>query len=383
MLRRIVILRALPAGDVPPTEFLIFAAGVNETQKGPFTFDAAAAKSVLDTYSAQGVDLMIDLEHQSLHDPIRSDSCDARGWFQLSLRPDGSLWAVNVRWTQDGTRRLAEKTQRYISPAFFDEDGRVLELVNVALCARPATYDARPLVAASRTRLAHRNTRDTLTLTKMDPAQVKAALDAIEAGDSAKALEILKALIATAAGGTAAPADDAPPADPTAESADGAPPPAAPASDPNAAKQMTALAATLRSEMATMKAALLTATTALASINGEYRAAENTKRVELVGELVKLNAETPGTAWLDAEKKIPCKRLAAEPVADMAKRVEALRVGHPDDTEHEPPAAGAIDVSSLTPKQLAACKARGITPEDFVVRLAGAVRRFAPNTETE
>lgn len=373
-------------GDSPPTEFLIFSAGVNETQKGPFTFDAEAARSVMSTYATEGVDLMIDLEHESLSpqdECVRPDCRDARGWFQLSLRPDGSLWAVNVRWSPDGARRLAEKTQRYISPAFFDEDGRVMALVNAALCARPATYDARPLVAASQRRLAHRDTRDTLTLTKMDPAQVKAALDAIEAGDSAKALEILKALIATAAGGDAAPPADAPPADPTAESADGAPPPAAPASDPKAATQMTALAATFRSEMASMKAAIVTATTALASINTEYRAAESTKRAELVGELVKLGAETPATAWADAEKKIPCKRLAAEPVADMAKRVEQLSVAYTGVIAHEPPTAGTIDVSSLTPRQLALCAKNKITPEEFVVRLSGAVRRFSPNTETE
>lgn len=44
----------------------------------------------------------------------------------------------------------------------------------------------------------------------MDPEQIKAALDAIEAGDSAKALEILKALIASAAGASE-PAEEAAP----------------------------------------------------------------------------------------------------------------------------------------------------------------------------
>jgi len=72
----------------------------------------------------------------------------------LDFRPDGSLWACNVEWTPDGARRLNEKTQAYISPAFKHvEEGGVLHplaLVNAALVAVPAIHDAPALVAASR-----------------------------------------------------------------------------------------------------------------------------------------------------------------------------------------------------------------------------------------
>lgn len=137
----------------PPTEFRIFAPGINQSLKGPTLFDAKAAQDVMAAYRKHGCDLMIDLEHESLADrPLRPDSKDARGWFQLDLRPDGSLWAVNVRWTPDGERRLRERTQRYISPAFLPtEDDRPSWLVNVALCAMPATDHIAPLVAASAT----------------------------------------------------------------------------------------------------------------------------------------------------------------------------------------------------------------------------------------
>jgi len=107
----------------------------------------------MEAYRRQGVDLPIDLEHDSLDDEVRkhrADASDARGWFQLELRADGSLWAVNVKWTPDGSQRLANRTQRYISPAFtVDEAGRIVELINVAICAMPATHDAQALVAAT------------------------------------------------------------------------------------------------------------------------------------------------------------------------------------------------------------------------------------------
>jgi phage I-like protein len=58
---------------------------------------------------------------------------------------------VNVRWTPDGARRLQERTQRFISPAFAHEGDRPTKLVNCALVSQPATHGAHALVAASKT----------------------------------------------------------------------------------------------------------------------------------------------------------------------------------------------------------------------------------------
>src|SRR5687768_7283872 len=95
------------AGGQPPTEFRLFKAGWNDTQKGAFLFDEAAAKSVMDAYRVWGVDLAIDLEHQMLDGAPHPDPTarDARGWAKLEVR-NGELWAVNVRWTGDGAARI-------------------------------------------------------------------------------------------------------------------------------------------------------------------------------------------------------------------------------------------------------------------------------------
>ncbi len=138
----------------PPKEFRIFAAGKIPTQNGETDlFDAKAAAAVMEEYKKWGVDLIVDLEHDTVNEEAkanRSDANDARGHFGLELR-NGELWAVNVTWTPDGARRLEEKTQRYISPLFRRDKktGRILRLLNVALVSMPATNDAAPLVAAS------------------------------------------------------------------------------------------------------------------------------------------------------------------------------------------------------------------------------------------
>lgn len=133
-----------------PKKFRIFKAGWNTTQKGDFLFDDKAAKLVMAAYEEHGVERPIDLEHLSIDQESNGYDPDARGWFKLSVI-DGELWAIDVRWTPDGERRLMDATQRYISPffAYAEKTKRVEAIHNVAMVAIPATNETPALVAAS------------------------------------------------------------------------------------------------------------------------------------------------------------------------------------------------------------------------------------------
>jgi len=136
-------------GDAPPTEFRIFTAGWNASENGDFLFDAEAARLLMASYQAHGIDRTIDLEHLSLDDSAPNYDPDARGSCHLQLR-GGELWAIDVRWTDDGAARLASRRQRYISPTFlFDKNRRPVKLHNIALTAHPALHGTPALVAAS------------------------------------------------------------------------------------------------------------------------------------------------------------------------------------------------------------------------------------------
>jgi phage I-like protein len=141
------------ADAVLPDAVRLFKYGNNPTAKGDFILTPEDAAECVRLFNESGVDLMFDLEHDSVDDQaplFRADARDARGWFGLEARADG-LWATGVTWTPDGARRLTEKTQRYVSPYFMhDDDRHIRAIVNAALCARPATHDAPALVAASR-----------------------------------------------------------------------------------------------------------------------------------------------------------------------------------------------------------------------------------------
>ncbi len=135
-----------------PKRFRIFSAGLNTGTKGQVLFDEQAANDVMAAYAERnGVKVMIDLEHMSLDDEAPNWDTDARGWAKLQVI-NGELWATDVEWTPDGEKRLDNKTQRYISPAFArnPETKRVLKLFNIALVGQPATNAAQDLLAASR-----------------------------------------------------------------------------------------------------------------------------------------------------------------------------------------------------------------------------------------
>lgn len=342
-----------------PTEFRLFTAGWNDTENGRFLFDEVAAQSVMDASRQWGVDLAIDLEHQMLtgDSPADPTARDARGWCQLELRSDGSLWAVNVKWTPDGAQRLSEKRQRYISPAFTTdpETQRVTKMINVAITSIPATHDTPALVAASIPK--HRKQVKRLASEKskgMDPSLVSKALEAITNQDSKAALEILGQMIASAAGATPSNDDDAPDSsapnagagggDDSATAASMAPPdssktPPPPAKDDDASKKdkPEAVAASITrlmritgknsiveaiEEVDTYRLSHLELERERQKLAVERATLEAAERRRGCVDLVKLAGRAPATVWADDKGTAPKKYLAAMPIEDFRDYVK-------------------------------------------------------------
>jgi hypothetical protein len=402
-------------GEQLPTEFRLFTRGWNDTENGKFLFDDAAAKSVMAAYVKWGVDLMIDLEHQSLEvaggapDPTARD---ARGWCKLELR-DGELWACEAKWTPDGKARLLNKTQRYVSPAFKSDPKtrRVLKMFNIAITAMPATHDTPALVAASVQRKSG-----------MDLKVIKEALDAIAEGDDAKATEILKHLIASAA------ADESAEGDEDGSEGDGGEGVAPPKSEKEAVidpkvvankedpkeheededeeyeknkasyKAMRAMFLRTTSSASfaealnvveSWKASHASLATERAALEADRAKLEASDRRQLCVELVKLGAEFPATIWVDttAKAKKLKPRWLSMPIAELRSHVEeqrAARGAKADKAAGVQPPAGTVtdgaatidaEVAKLTAQELQFCKESGADPKDYAalkVRRDGA-----------
>lgn len=364
-----------------PTEFRLFTAGWNDTENGRFLFDADAAASVMAAHAKWGVDLMIDLEHQALNSgtPPEANARDARGWFRLELRQDGSLWAVGVTWTPDGEQRLRDKRQRYVSPAFGvdPETSRVTSIINVALVAIPATHDTPALVAASLN-----------GASMLDAALISKALEAIAAGDEAVALDILKSIISAAAGGESeeAPAEE-PAAEPVAEMAAD---PEKPEED-KPAEMAAALSAVAslsgKPSLVASVADIRTWHTSHVTLAAERKALadreavlEGAERRKLCVELVTLGGHAPAMVWASPDKQEPKPYLANMPIADLREmHADAVKAsGRKGAPIKAPTAAPASGVEFATPHgavtlradQVAECKRLNVDPAVYAANVA-------------
>ena len=350
-------------GDKLPTEFRLFKAGVNQTRRGDFVFDEAAAVSVMAAYSEHGVDVMIDLEHLSVAaEEVTGDGRnfdpDARGWCQLAVR-DGELWAVQVTWTPEGAERLRDKKQRYVSPAFDTDEGRVVELFNIALTAIPATDHTPALVAASTASRgqkmdpktlakfvtllrAGKTHQEAMTLLSIDlkTLQSMGKLLGVESGADLGAL--IAAVLSFAdelSNPQQEPAADPEPAalaegddDKPTALADGA----APVEDddkPVAARGNT-------SELDLLRADAKKQAAELAVLRKERQERESTERCGLVAELVKLDKEHPATAWVDGDATKPKGSLGTMPLVELRDKVKAFGGVPTPGAAPVPPAAG-------------------------------------------
>ncbi len=173
------------SGDGAPSSVLIAPWGEVNSANGTFVLDEEAARSVLTAFAAQGTEVPIDYEHQSLGGTyasptgqapaagwIRSmravtpgsedagESAKVRKWESEKVRKWESekvgdaagtsvpgLWA-EVEWTEAAREKLVAKEYRYLSPVVIirKRDRRVMALHSAALTNKPAIVGMKPII---------------------------------------------------------------------------------------------------------------------------------------------------------------------------------------------------------------------------------------------
>ena len=172
-----------PLPDDLPRHILVAPFGEVRSAHGAFVVDEEAMRLTVETFAAQGTDLPIDFEHQSLGGPYSSPSglAPAAGWIRqlhavaplragradaprgpadaasgltdappdagAAPRPPG-LWA-EVEWTPLAAEHLRSRQYRYLSPVALVRraDRRMIGLHSAALTNKPAIVGMSPLVA--------------------------------------------------------------------------------------------------------------------------------------------------------------------------------------------------------------------------------------------
>lgn len=399
---------ALDVSEDPARAVRIFRAGLNDSTQGPVLFDEEAAKLVMSAFAARGIDGMIDLEHLSLDDSAPHFDPDARGHYQLEIRSDAAggaeLWMV-PRWNAEGTTRITERRQRYVSPYFAwaktrDGQRRVTAIRNVALVANPATHGAQPLIAASARRSRRKISGlgpaertlamadDTTTEPSaggMNTERLQTLMEAFGLAPDAPIGELTALLQSTLMElqGQPAPTE----ATPTEEAS--ADPAADPAKEEDKPAAMAATARLLRltdrktfseslNEVEKWRQSHIRLADRERKLADDRAAMEATERLTLVRELVAHGGEIPATAWKDStqpEGRLALSdRLKSEPIASLRQRAAAWKAKGGKSPLRAPatPTGGALGLSA---REIQLCAEKKIDQAKFAEHRAAIAAR--------
>ena len=206
----------------------------------------------------------------------------------------------------------------------------------------------------------------------MDPKKVTEALDALIAGDAEKCMDLLKGIVAAAAGGEPPPGD--PPADPPVDDALSGIAPAEKKEEVVAASARLMRLSGAKSfvaaveEVAVWRESHLKLEAETQKLASERATLESAERRKLCAELVTLGAEFPSTVWADdkstALKPRWLKSESGELRAHAAEQRAARGKAPPTPPIVPPTGDGA---GTLSPRELALCASKKLDPAAYAV----------------
>lgn len=124
-------------GDAPEWVQLIPAGpGIRGVDGRVWTMTDAGR--IVETFRNRGVELPIDIEHATQVKGARGEEAPAVGWIHDMQARDGGLWG-KVSWTPRGEALLRDRAYRYLSPVFSAgrRTGAVTRLVSAGLTNNP------------------------------------------------------------------------------------------------------------------------------------------------------------------------------------------------------------------------------------------------------
>jgi phage I-like protein len=319
---------------------------------GPFSLDEPILRQMEQANAAKRIETVVDYEHAS----VFSDRAPAAGWIKsLEVRkPEGGsneLWG-QVEWTQAAADHIRAKEYRYLSPTIIfntrDRKSGAMSgasLHSVALTNKPFLEELPEVRLNSENLAALFGAPSAEEDDPMNEAQFRAMCRALGLSETSPYDDVIVAC------GKAA------------------------ASMSNLSELCAALGLQPSASITEAKASILKLQNPADRVSAAEFAALKTQLAERDARDAvraamsegKVTAEgTPLHSWaLKAAKESPA--MFAEWVASAPKQVSLSVVPAP---EHKAPTA-----ADLTPEELTACRAAGITPEDFLKHNALAAVR--------
>ena len=121
-----------------------------DVEGGQWYLDQQTAGVLIAKASAQGQDILIDYDHQTLKTDQNGQPAPAAGWFNASemMWRDGVGLFIKPRWTDRAQEMIAAGEYRFLSAVFpYDASGRPLEIRMAALVNDPGVVGMQALAA--------------------------------------------------------------------------------------------------------------------------------------------------------------------------------------------------------------------------------------------
>lgn len=156
----------------PAGEFAGVDGRPTDVDGGKWIINAELAAALVAQVDAAKTPLVIDYEHQTLRSAENGQPAPASGWFsKVEWREGAGLYAVGVEWTTNAAAMIEAKEYRFISPVFrYNKRGEVRQLLHAALTNTPALDDMDEVMLAAASRLASLSTETETT--KVDEEQL-------------------------------------------------------------------------------------------------------------------------------------------------------------------------------------------------------------------
>lgn len=144
----------------PAGEFAGVDGRPTDVDGGKWIINAELAAVLVAQVDAAKTPLVIDYEHQTLRSADNGQPAPASGWFRkVEWREGAGLYAVGVEWTANAAAMIEAKEYRFISPVFrYNKRGEVRQLLHAALTNTPALDDLDEVMLAAASRLASLST---------------------------------------------------------------------------------------------------------------------------------------------------------------------------------------------------------------------------------
>jgi phage I-like protein len=144
-----LVLADVAGGKKAPPLVVLVPRGKVKSTRGDFLCDDQAIQACIDAFKAEGVDLVIDYEHQTLGgDWAAPDGkAPAAGWIkEVMAHADGLVG--RVFWNARAAALIESLEYRYLSPVTLVRagDGRVVRIHSVGMTNNPAIVDMPALV---------------------------------------------------------------------------------------------------------------------------------------------------------------------------------------------------------------------------------------------